>query len=650
MTEISPGDLYDNIINSDYTINYTSNNSTFGDTVYPENNMLSVFGPIYAPRIYGKDLSTFELASSGAIAITLQDAISLLMERNVDTSNVSFSTPVGDSFGIYTNDSNMYMTFDATTNNATLYAQNDALIDVDNNMSIQVNSNLTVTSTNLIGTFQNDITLTTVNDMVFNASNDVSVRGESNMFINAGSNISILAESGSLNLYSSGSNAYIKLDSSDDTMTLFSTNSISATSTNDINVYASSNVFITAENASLIMSANNSNVFVKLDATSNDLNVYSSNATTFDIGQNMTTSIGNDYSVSVGNDYTESASNNYSITATNGSFDISAKESAMTFSMNSTTLNTTIYSSNNFSATASNDMSLVTLKDMNISGSAGDNYITFDSSVKDTTIYASNNTYIDADTGTLSMNGGTSVQMSTDNDSYFTLSNNNSAYLNTGSTGSFNITAGTVGYDLSTSVNFTVGDTNILTIEQDKIVVRGNMDIEGTINTIDYNVTELHVEDRTINLAYNSNGDVVNDGTINTKSGIVVEGMPQITDVNIGQNIYTDAVYQPIYEKSIKWNYNDTDSVDGFIDNIGVGGIATSNIQSESYWEVKGGGLRLTAARPVFDENMNITGSNVISFGLRINEHDELEFVKKYMSGGSYVVKRVAKFGRTLVI
>ena len=248
------------------------------------------------------------------------------------------------------------------------------------------------------------------------------------------------------------------------------------------------------------------------------------------------------------------------------------------------------------------------------------------------------------------MNGGTSVQMSTDNNSYFTLSNNNSAYLNTGSSGSFNITTGTIEYDVASNVDFTVGGTNILSIEQDKIVVRGNMDIEGTINTIDYNVTELHVEDRTINLSYNSNGDIVNDGIINTKSGIVVEGLPYVTDVNIGQNIYTDAIYQPIYEKSIKWNYNDTDDVDGFMNNIGVGGIATSNIQSESYWEVKGGGLRLTASRPVFDQNMNITGSNVISFGLRINEHDELEFVKKYISGNKYVVKRVAKFGRTLAI
>ena len=38
-------------------------------TTFPDADMYNVFGPIWAPRVYGKDLTSFEVASSGTIAI-----------------------------------------------------------------------------------------------------------------------------------------------------------------------------------------------------------------------------------------------------------------------------------------------------------------------------------------------------------------------------------------------------------------------------------------------------------------------------------------------------------------------------------------------------------------------------------------------------
>jgi hypothetical protein len=195
-------------------------------------------------------------------------------------------------------------------------------------------------------------------------------------------------------------------------------------------------------------------------------------------------------------------------------------------------------------------------------------------------------------------------------------------------------------------INYTVGGNEILKIQNDRIVVNGGIDIMGTLNSIDTTVTELHIEDKTVILSHSSNG-IIHDGSQNTTSGFVVEGIPFTTDFNIPLNV-ADSNVLPMYEKSIRWNYNDADDVTGFVANVGMGGLGTSNIESESFWEVKGGGLRLTACKPVFDGAGNCTGSNVVSFGMRVNHLDELEFVKKYMSGGKYVVKRVAKFGRIL--
>lgn len=729
MTEVSAGEYYDNLINSEYTINYASNNSTFGDSIYPEKNMINVFGPIYTPRVYGKDLSSFEIASSGSIALTLTDTMSILMQRDMVASNVMMSTLSNDSFGIYTNSSNMSLVFDSTSNNATMFSQCNVTIDANRDINmiadetlsmtaasfnLNISSNIELTAgKDIILTASNDLSTYIGNDTLFSTSNNLSVSTGNDIIVDAGSNVVIMANNGTLGLYANNSNMYIEMDSGSNTMSIYSTDYISMTTSNYMDIYALSNMYITADTGDLLMSANNSNVYILMDSSTQNLTIYSSNNTLVTASNDVTVvaignmdvravdvitsatgsvqtygadavlSVTNDIIISGGDsnvsvtfdssvsdlisyaahDIISTASNDLSITslsnvslkATQGTFSVTAAGDKASLTMDSVTNDTTIYTAHDLTMTASNNATLKTVGDVSVSGASGQVYMGFNSATTSASLYAATSMMVDANSGTLSLNGGTANTMKTDGGTFFTLSNNYSAFLgasnmtfSAGQNGVITTVTGSTSTSATTLVDYFVGGNNTLSIKDDRIVVRGGLDILGTINSIDTTITNVMIEDKTLILSHSSNGILVNDGSANTQSGFKVEGTPLTSDLNIPLNV-ADATVLPIYEKSILWNYNDTDSVTGFSPNVGIGGIGTSNIESESFWEVKGGGLRLTASKPVFDGLGNCTGSNVTSFGLRINHLDELEIVKKYFSGGSYLVKRVAKFGRMLI-
>jgi hypothetical protein len=177
----------------------------------------------------------------------------------------------------------------------------------------------------------------------------------------------------------------------------------------------------------------------------------------------------------------------------------------------------------------------------------------------------------------------------------------------------------------------------IFSIGGTSVNVRGDLFITGSINTsniINTSVVQesLKVSDKTIRLANvgdsmpgDSNpldGLYTNDG-----AGIEVDGFPN-------PSIVTDSNDLPAHEKSILWRYG----VNGTID------LGTSNVDTESYWQVLGGGLRVTHRKEVAGTLRDL------SFTFRINQLDELELVKTFWNtnSSSYVYKRIAKFGRIL--
>lgn len=145
----------------------------------------------------------------------------------------------------------------------------------------------------------------------------------------------------------------------------------------------------------------------------------------------------------------------------------------------------------------------------------------------------------------------------------------------------------------------------------------------GACNMVKISAAGLHVTgdltsgNNTILLG--SNVSVTNELS-KSNVGIRVWGLPS----NIVQN--DDARYV----KSLTWNPGTNGTLD-------LGNSLKAS--TESYWEVRGGHLRLTHCK-------DAAGSRKVSYVMRINDKDELEFVKMTFSNNVSVANKViAKFG-----
>lgn len=196
------------------------------------------------------------------------------------------------------------------------------------------------------------------------------------------------------------------------------------------------------------------------------------------------------------------------------------------------------------------------------------------------------------------------------------------------------LNAGTTSYTINTTSDthhFSVNGTDVVVIDQDNLRVTGNLVLTGVIDAQNIVESSLVVEDKIIYLASTSSNldwaEMQDDGTVNNGAGIYIAGIPgSLTNPVAGSN----------YEKSIRWNYG-TD---------GTMSLGTSNIDSEAFWDVKGGALKLTHVKT--DSNGNYLDN--VAFRFRINERDELELVKHYTSSNNArVSKRIARFGLTQV-
>lgn len=121
---------------------YTSNAS---DTnLYPDSNTAFIAGSIWLPRVYGKDLTAFEIASSGRIAVTLNDVYSLDISRSNYINNLNFVNTVSAqsnySLELSANlpgPSNLYIRLDAYSNNIQMSApSNINLITPSSSLSL----------------------------------------------------------------------------------------------------------------------------------------------------------------------------------------------------------------------------------------------------------------------------------------------------------------------------------------------------------------------------------------------------------------------------------------------------------------------------------------------------------------------------------
>ena len=176
------------------------------------------------------------------------------------------------------------------------------------------------------------------------------------------------------------------------------------------------------------------------------------------------------------------------------------------------------------------------------------------------------------------------------------------------------------------------------------MTINGDLEVAGVIDSINVTQTNLLVENKEIYLAYNSNAVPTTDGLGNNKAGFVVAGLPDgIIQKGAASN-------EDFFGKSLLWNNNN-----GMQNNLGSSAVGSSSL--ESFWELKGGAFRITQPTHIV---MDGTGTNVssasnISFQMRINGNNELEFVKVVNTVVDGVASTpsfmtVARFGRQLTM
>uniref|UniRef100_A0A6C0BEN4 Uncharacterized protein n=1 Tax=viral metagenome TaxID=1070528 RepID=A0A6C0BEN4_9ZZZZ len=340
--------VYDNITNSMSTIDYIPN-TYMASNPYVDSNFITTFGPIWLPRIYGKDLTAFEIASSGKIALTINDVHSIDISRSNNTNTIgSYSNT---SLELMAGDNDMKLFMDAATNhitmtslcNVTTNAQYGSIrMNASNNFIVNTLSNLTLnaSASNI------RLTMDTVSQsMIIYTSNNYYVAASNSAVINGKSNVTITAVNGDIQIAASNSN---------------------------ISIFASNNVNFTASNEFYIRSLSN----LALESDAGSVNISS-------IASNVALYAFDDFVVTTSNDYFLNATSNVTLTSIGGELNITSSNS-----------NINVYALNNINVFSSNNISVISKSNITFTSSNGSVYVS--SLTDDISLYSSNDFFLTA--------------------------------------------------------------------------------------------------------------------------------------------------------------------------------------------------------------------------------------------------------------
>lgn len=345
---------------------------------------------------------------------------------------------------------------------------------------------------------------------------------------------------------------------------------------------------------------------------------------------------GSDYTVQVAGKTFLQSTCNIELTSSQGSAVLSSANSNVYVLLNHNTCNLDTFALNNAQFTAANELLASAATNAYLTAQTGQVVVSGHNSNAQVILSATGAQVASASNVTLSSTSG-AVHLASNKETSVTSASNillsstgGASFVSMGATSltgwssnySFNITDPTSAYTVK------INSAEKLKVTDDKVIMNTDVDIYGVINSISVQNTELHVADKTIELAYPPSGSPpLNDGSdTNSKSGIVVNGLPASAS-NLDPTFA-----ETKYEKSFKWAYGSA-GMDAMLTNSGI--------NTESYWELKGGRFQMSAVKN--------NGKN-ISFAWRINEHDELEMVKYWDdANGMPQIRRIAKFGRSIL-
>jgi uncharacterized protein (DUF2345 family) len=705
--------VYTNSSNMYLTMNHLTNNVSLfssNDTTVSVSNNLNIFvqSNIAASANNG---SILLYANSSNMFMTMDftsNNVAVFASNNIyhtacnsytviARSNVSVSGNLG-SIQLYSASSNMSLVMDAASRNTSIYTSNNMNVSISNNYNVNVQSNINIgtvggdlktyaDSSNMYLTMEkttNNVNLFTLSNMYLTASNSVSVT--------AASNIVLGALGGDFKAYAHNSNMYLTMEDNLDEITLYTASNMFVSASNNYNLNAQSNILMSALGGDVKIYSDKSNMFMTMDHltdtqtiyTSNQMNLTASNSFALNVQSNIvmnaivnniTMFASNNVAVTASNSYTLNSRSNISMTALNGDFTVSANSSNMFLSMDHLNKNTTLFSSNNINIGASNKLTVNAQSNMTINANYGEMLVYANSNLKfnadksnmymnfnmpsdiidiyslsNINVGASNNMFLSASSN-ISI-AASNISMLSYADLFIIASNNITIAASntlTMSFGSLNtLTSNDQAFTAQSNVKFYINSSSntsvdpIFTISGNQVLVRGDMVITGDITTSNVFSTtviqeSLKVTDKTIRLAntgsnFNPADGQFDSAMVNGGAGITIDGVPSYWDSNIVN----------AYDKSLTWNY-------GSATGTGINQLGTSvGMSNEPFWDMKGGAFQLTHQKIVASGGSNIIQD--ISFRWRVNELDELEFVKTwwYAASNAYVSRRICRFGRIL--
>jgi hypothetical protein len=211
--------IYDSLLNDPLpqTIDYTA--SALNSNLYPDSNTVSVLPTIWAPRIYGKDLTAFEIASSGKLAISLYDIHTIDVNRSNYVNATNWKNSVisqsNYSLELTANASDLQIMMDSYSNNINIKAaSNIAMSACNGDMTLFSASNTVMSNnayaltaaTNIVtNALAGDITTTAqVNVATTATTGDVTTTAGTDVTTTANNNIGFTATTGNFGITANG--------------------------------------------------------------------------------------------------------------------------------------------------------------------------------------------------------------------------------------------------------------------------------------------------------------------------------------------------------------------------------------------------------------------------------------------------------------
>ena len=232
-------------------VSYTAQAAVDGIS-YPASDTYTAMGPLYLPKVYGKDLTAFEIASSGIIAVTLKDVYAFDLDMP-DAHTVAFQT-TNNSALLLSSGSNAAVTIDGQNSNVSIAALKNVTAAASSALTLTASNNVSLT---LDGTLSN-ATLSALKNVSASAGSVLALAASNTALVTldgALSNVSIVAlkdvtaaASSVLALTASNTTSFT-LDGAASNATLSALKNVSASAGSVLALAASNTALVTLDGA-----------------------------------------------------------------------------------------------------------------------------------------------------------------------------------------------------------------------------------------------------------------------------------------------------------------------------------------------------------------------------------------------------------------